>query len=187
MGRQIAFFMDAGDEHEFCRFVLSEQGVAIFPDRVNSIPAPELSVQLPPVRGDSIERSVLLWNHSIFDGPEYVRNSAGVFCSAGSQQGGVEFTRSVQEESVIRAGRLWASVRGRFLYNLDGQVRDPDKKRAFDRWLNGLFNWIRKRYVKHSKWFYIGPGACRFQEMGGRLGQMYAEMEDPNKIERRSF
>jgi len=187
MGRQINFFATLDDETAFCEFLLSTPGVSMLPARTNALPPPRLVPPLPRECPQPLDRSLVLWNANLFAGPEYVKHHIGFFYTAGSQEGGIEFTRSIQDRNIIRAGRLWASVRGRFLYNLDGTVRDPEKKRQFDSWLNSLFGWIRKRYVKYADLFYIGPGAVHFQEMGGKLGPTYAEMDDPSKIERRFF
>ena len=185
MGTQIAFYMTQEDENDFCSFVLSEGDIVILPARTASVPPAPLFPPLAPTSGGFIERGLVLWNKSLFASPEYVQNSTGVYTTAAAQQGGIEFVRSSQEGEVIRAGRLWTEPA--YFVGLFGKVAHPTIKKDYDRWIRRLFQWIRSHYVKHSRLFYVGPGACRFQEMGGRLGQMYAEMEDPSKIERRLF
>ena len=136
---------------------------------------------------DSQYRDLLLCNRNIFPDPEFTWHHCGYFQTAGAQEGGFEFNRSVRDCNVIRSGRLWTEHRGSHIYMLDGTVRDPVQKAAYDKWGSELFRWIRKRYIKYSQMFYIGPGAARFQEMGGRLGGAYPEMDNPNNIEQRPF
>jgi len=185
MGRQVNFFMTLEDETAFCQFVLSESDVIIVPARSQVVPVSPLVPPLSAEHRSPIERSLLIWNANIFAGPEYVRHHIGFYYTAGSQEGGIEFTRSVKDGEVIRAGRLWTEPA--FFIGLSGKVTEPMKKKHYDRWVNMLFSWIRKRYVKYSDLFYIGPGAVQFQEMGGKLGAAYAEMDDPSKIEKRLF
>jgi|GEM_PF-3362015 len=185
MGRQINFFMTLEDETAFCEFVLSAPGVAILPERT---PSTEPAPLVPPLQAKCpsvLERSLVLWNSSILVGPKYARHHLGFSYTAGSQEGGIEFTRSVQDGSILRAGRLWTEPA--FFVGLSGAVKEPDKKRQYDKWVTALFRWIRQRYVKYCDMFYIGPGAVQFQEMGGKLGPTYREMDDPDYMERRSF
>jgi hypothetical protein len=128
-----------------------------------------------------------LWNRRVFPSVDYQWHPGGYYDTAGSQEGGIEFTRSVCDGTVLRAGRLWTEPSSTRFFKLDGTLRDTHAKKAYDRWVNRLFSWIRNGYVKYSQLFYIGPGAAVFQEMGGMLRAMHAEMDDPSKIERRYF
>ncbi len=187
MSRQLNFFMTYEDETEFCNFVISDRAVFLVLDRVTSLPPLHLTPPLPSVDQDAGLRDLILWNRQVAPGPEYHWHHMGFYSTAAAQQGGMEFTRSVQDGTAIRSGRLWTVPDSSVFIMLDGNVRDPGVKATYDRWVNRLFRWIRTHYVKHSYLFYIGPGACRFQEMGGKLRPAYPEMDDPSKIERRMF
>lgn len=187
MGRQINFFMTLADEEAFCDFVLSEEDVYILPSRVVAIPPQRLRSPLPAQCQSPLDRDLLIWHNGIFNDPEFVYHPAGSYSTAGSQKGGIEFTRCLIDNNTIRAGRLWTEHKSRTFVKLDGTINEPARKAAFDRWVNKLFRWIRKRYVKYAELFYIGPGAVQFQEMGGMLGPHFYEMDDPMNIQRRPF
>jgi len=162
VGRQIHFWMLAGDEKRFVDFVLADPAVVMIHDHELAEPCLEAllvsELPQPPVKW---WWNIYFWPQAFLFEPTWVRiregDARGKYClDTGGGLPLVEFTRSIpREEGELKGGRLWAK------YGSD----------VFMKWYDRLARWIRRHYHRveapHILPGYAGPEAYEWHQAGG--------------------
>ncbi len=158
--------MTEGDETAFMDFARTTGEVYVIPDNWATAEIPLLS-SLPEPETDIFWWSVSLYNAAISKNLVSVYVPQQHYYVLDSMQSSVvEFARSIQQEDMLIAGRLYLNME-----KLE-QGHLVKKEPELDRWYNGLVRWLR-RYATHREGVWVAPGAARWASMGGRLVKMH--------------
>jgi hypothetical protein len=158
VGKQIRFFMTREDEGVFIGFVRSTGNIAILP---YTSPSPSF----PPVgklpEPSSTKFWADFWLHNRDTSPEPATDflsQQGYYVIDESRSEVIEFSRTVQEGSVLRPGRLWVE----FKFLDETGIKLLPKGAEFKNWYESLARWIRRNYSREvDPDYYVAPDALR--------------------------
>ncbi len=157
MGREIQFYMMAEDRDAFLD-VARDVGSTVVIDRDSNseVMRPLGNAELNPYK------TLCLWNRELL--PEVAREwvpEADCYRIDTLRNPILEYTPSVQTAWKRHA----ALGQGRLCGEFEAQV---GKAAEFQRWYDGLVEWLRKNYRESRvRGGYVGPAAAEFFEKGG--------------------
>jgi hypothetical protein len=156
--RQINFHMMEKDEREFEQFLLSRTDTLIFPTRWFKTRRPKHVSCLPPV---SEAKKIEFVNSVLMPHPVCsAKGAGGTYSFDMFKDPHIGFNRSYLVDDLLIPGRLYAKI---------GWLEPTEDNRVFSSRYATLERWLKKRYTKNHRGWWIAPAAKRRSLDGGRL------------------
>ena len=157
---QVNFFMTAVDEAEFLSFVLQVPDARLLVGRFHATRLPEVVRSIPPFgQRQEVELVRTSMRSPITLSASGSGDYEGMFLLDLHRDPHIEWNRCYLVDGALHSGRIYTKI---------GWLQNESENKAMRRWYNSLAAWLKRRYRRVSKVYWIGNDAFAWAAKGGR-------------------